>query len=125
MQRTEGTKQHQLTATSGPNREPRSPNLESIGCRSVRHSVRWSSFLSLRTVVRSEAKLRTVLTMSLLVSLRAGRVGRTIQVLNSARQNATTRIDPAPRASPVGSPRHGPPASPSHWAQADATPGRR
>jgi hypothetical protein len=40
----------QLRATSGPNHETRSPNVESIvGCQSVRQ---WLSFLSLRTVVR-------------------------------------------------------------------------
>jgi hypothetical protein len=38
-----------LRATSGPNPEPRSPNIEFIGCQSVRE---WSSFLGLRTVVR-------------------------------------------------------------------------
>jgi hypothetical protein len=36
--------------TSGPNQEPRSPNVELIGCQSVRQR---SSFLSLRTVVRT------------------------------------------------------------------------
>jgi hypothetical protein len=40
----------QLRATSGPNHEPRSPNVELIGCLSVGE---WSSFLSLRTVVRA------------------------------------------------------------------------
>ena len=40
----------QLSATSGPNQEPRSPNIELIRCQSVRQ---WSGFLSLRTVVRA------------------------------------------------------------------------
>jgi hypothetical protein len=40
----------QLSSTSGPNHEPRSQNVELIGCQSVRQ---WSGFLSLRTVVRS------------------------------------------------------------------------
>jgi hypothetical protein len=40
----------QLSAASGPNREPRRPNVELVGRQSVR---RWSSFLSLRTDVRA------------------------------------------------------------------------
>jgi hypothetical protein len=43
-------KQRQLSATSGPHHEPRSPNIELIGCQSVRQ---WLSFLALRTVVRA------------------------------------------------------------------------
>jgi hypothetical protein len=40
-----------MRAISGPNHEPRSPNIELIGCQSVRQR---SSFLWPRTVVRSE-----------------------------------------------------------------------
>jgi hypothetical protein len=43
------------SALSGPNREPRSPNVGSIGCQSVRQGL---SFLGLRTVER--AGLRTI-----------------------------------------------------------------
>jgi hypothetical protein len=43
-------KKSQLSATSGPNQEPRSPNIELIGCQSVRQ---WSSFHGLRTDVRA------------------------------------------------------------------------
>jgi hypothetical protein len=46
-----GVGNSQLRATSGPNQEPRSPNVELIGCQSVRQ---WSSFLSLRTDVRAK-----------------------------------------------------------------------
>jgi hypothetical protein len=61
----------QLSATSGPNQEPRSPNIELIGCQSVRQ---WPRFLSLRTVVRTGVeKLRTVLLLT--VGIRDGVVG--------------------------------------------------
>jgi hypothetical protein len=44
-------KQRQLkSALSGPSREPRSPNVELIGCQSVRQ---WLSFFGLRTVDRA------------------------------------------------------------------------
>jgi hypothetical protein len=39
-----------IKSYSGPTHEPRSLNIELIGCQSVRQ---WSSFLSLRTVVRA------------------------------------------------------------------------
>jgi hypothetical protein len=47
---TSGWGNSQFRATSGPNHEPRSPNIALIGCPSVRQ---WSSFLGLRTVVRA------------------------------------------------------------------------
>jgi hypothetical protein len=62
------------SALSGPNREPRSPNVKSIGCcQSVRGL--WLSFLGLRTVVRAQKKLRTVSTIDCWYQRPCGAVG--------------------------------------------------
>jgi hypothetical protein len=57
------------SALSGPNQEPRSPNVELIGWQSLRQ---WLSFLGLRTVARCVEKLRTVLPLT--VGVRDGAV---------------------------------------------------